>query len=163
MWVAFAFAKATHIFFSKNTCELDIVLTRTVNILTTNELVKLMTLWTTEPSLSIRHCKKVQTEWQTVQILIKPLLRNSFDLGQNCLLSTSIQIFRTNGPCHAKRVFGHMRTAKAQTSLLFSNRIIGHYRMNGEQMPGRGFAHAWDETESIQFAHAWKHLFAWQG
>ena len=41
MWVAFAFAKATHIFFSKNTCELDIVLTRTVNNLTTNELVKL--------------------------------------------------------------------------------------------------------------------------
>ena len=26
MWVAFAFAKAIHIFFSKNTCELDIVL-----------------------------------------------------------------------------------------------------------------------------------------
>ena len=36
-------------FFSKNTCELDIVLTRTVNILTTNELVKLTTLWTTGP------------------------------------------------------------------------------------------------------------------
>ena len=35
MWVAFAF----HIFFSKNTCELDIVLTKTVNILATNELV----------------------------------------------------------------------------------------------------------------------------
>ena len=31
-----AFAKTTHIFFSKNTCELDIVHTRTVNILTTN-------------------------------------------------------------------------------------------------------------------------------
>ena len=44
MWVAFAFAKATYIFFSKNTCELDIVLT--VNILTTNELVKLTMLWT---------------------------------------------------------------------------------------------------------------------
>ena len=28
-------------FFSKNTCEVDIVLTRTVNIFTTNELVKL--------------------------------------------------------------------------------------------------------------------------
>ena len=39
-----AFAKAKHIFFSRNTCELDIVLTRTVNILTTNELVKLMML-----------------------------------------------------------------------------------------------------------------------
>ena len=44
MWVAFAFAKATHIFFSKNTCELDVVQTRTVNILTTNELVKLTML-----------------------------------------------------------------------------------------------------------------------
>ena len=31
-------------FFSKNTCELDIVFTRTVNILTTNELVKLTML-----------------------------------------------------------------------------------------------------------------------
>ena len=39
-----AFGKATHIFFSKNACELDIVFTRTVNILATNELVKLMLL-----------------------------------------------------------------------------------------------------------------------
>ena len=38
--------KTTHIFFSKNTYELDILITRTVNILTTNELVKLMKLWT---------------------------------------------------------------------------------------------------------------------
>ena len=51
MWVAFAFAKATHIFFSKNTCKLDIVLTRTVNILTTNELVKLTTLEQLGPDL----------------------------------------------------------------------------------------------------------------
>ena len=49
MWVAFAFAKATHIFSAKNTCELDIVLTTTVNILTTNELVKLTMLWATGP------------------------------------------------------------------------------------------------------------------
>ena len=49
MWV---FAKATHIFFSKKkqkNCELDIVLTRTANILTINELVKLTMLWTTGP------------------------------------------------------------------------------------------------------------------
>ena len=44
MWVAFTF-------FSKNTCELDIVLLRTVNILTTNELVMLKMLWTTGPRL----------------------------------------------------------------------------------------------------------------
>ena len=38
-------------FFSKNTCEIHvvIVLTRTINILTTNELVKLTMLWTTGP------------------------------------------------------------------------------------------------------------------
>ena len=38
MWVAFAY-----------TCELDIVLARTVNILTTYELIKLKMLWTTGP------------------------------------------------------------------------------------------------------------------
>ena len=43
------FAKATHIFFSNNTCGLDIELTRTVNILTINELVKLTMLGTTGP------------------------------------------------------------------------------------------------------------------
>ena len=47
--VAFAFAKATHIFFvSKNTYDLNIVHTRAVNILTTNELVKLTMVWTPE-------------------------------------------------------------------------------------------------------------------
>ena len=52
MCVAFANAnaKATHIFSAKNNCELNIVLTRTVNILTINKLVKLMMLWTTGPS-----------------------------------------------------------------------------------------------------------------
>ena len=53
MWVAFTFAicicKSYSHFSSKNTCELDIVLTRKVNILTTNELVKLTMLWTTGP------------------------------------------------------------------------------------------------------------------
>ena len=39
-------------FFSKNICETNIVLTRTVNILTTNKLVKLTMLWTTGPRLA---------------------------------------------------------------------------------------------------------------
>ena len=46
-----AFAKATHIFSSKNNCELDIVLARKVNILNTNELVKLTTLEQLGPGL----------------------------------------------------------------------------------------------------------------
>ena len=41
MWVAFAFAKATHIFFSAKIPVNQIILTRTVNILTSNELIKL--------------------------------------------------------------------------------------------------------------------------
>ena len=41
---SFCICKSYSHFFSKNTCELDIVLTRTVNILTTNKLVKLMML-----------------------------------------------------------------------------------------------------------------------
>ena len=46
---SFCICKSYSHFFSKNTCELIIVLTRTVNILTTNELVKLTMLWTTGP------------------------------------------------------------------------------------------------------------------
>ena len=47
---SFCICKSYSHFFSKNICELDISLTRTVNILTTNELVKLTMLWTTGPS-----------------------------------------------------------------------------------------------------------------
>ena len=36
--------QAAHIFFQQKICELDILLTRTVNILTTNKLVKLTML-----------------------------------------------------------------------------------------------------------------------
>ena len=43
--------KSYSYFFSKNTCDLDSVLSRTVKVLTTNELVKLTMLWTTEPRL----------------------------------------------------------------------------------------------------------------
>ena len=38
--------KLLNFFFIKNTCELDTVLTRTISILTTNELVKLTMIWT---------------------------------------------------------------------------------------------------------------------
>ena len=51
MWIAFTF------FFSEqNTCELDIVLTRIVKILTTNELVKPQAL----QILSIKRTENVQ-------------------------------------------------------------------------------------------------------
>ena len=44
MWVAFPIHIFFFFFFQKNTCELDIVLIRTANILTANELVKLTML-----------------------------------------------------------------------------------------------------------------------
>ena len=56
-----AFAKATHIFSEKNTSEFDIVLTRTVNILTNNELVKLKMLWTTGPCCFFPSQKSIYT------------------------------------------------------------------------------------------------------
>ena len=59
MWVAFAFAKATHIFLSNNACELDIVLTRTVNVLTTNKLVRLRMLWTIGPRFKTKKNLKI--------------------------------------------------------------------------------------------------------
>ena len=46
---SFCICKSYSHFYSKNTCELDIVFTRTVNILTTNELVNLTMLWRTGP------------------------------------------------------------------------------------------------------------------
>ena len=41
---SFCICKSYSHFFSQNTCELEILLTRTVNILTTNELIKLTDL-----------------------------------------------------------------------------------------------------------------------
>ena len=49
-------------FFSKNNCELDTVLARTINILTTNEFVKLTMLWTTGPWSFCHDCFSKQ-EW----------------------------------------------------------------------------------------------------
>ena len=71
MWVAFGafwwknvssfwrFCKSYSHFFNKNTFELDILLTRTVNILTTNKLLKLMMLWTTGPCNLAEHFRKI--------------------------------------------------------------------------------------------------------
>ena len=59
---SFCIWKATHIFSAKIPVnELDIVLTRTVNILTTNKLVKLMTLCTTGPWHFTRHLQNENT------------------------------------------------------------------------------------------------------
>ena len=81
MWEAFAFAKATHIFQQKN-CELDIVLTRTVNILTTNELVKLTMLWTTGPYFfvvvfSTKNCWYFFSTKNMLGVLVKGLLMST--------------------------------------------------------------------------------------
>ena len=69
---------------------------------------------------------------------------------------------------------GHVWSAKAQISLrdaqsdqglrcplTYSFDIIEC--INGEQMPGWDFAHARDESESVHFAHVWRHRFAWRG
>ena len=32
--------------------------------------------------------------------------------------------------------------------------------INGQQMPGRLFAHAWDKSESVHFTHDRRHILA---
>ena len=69
-----------------------------------------------------------------------------------------------------KRVFGHMRTAKAQISLssaqsdhglrcLLTELLNTTECINGEQMPGLDFVHARDESESVHLEHARRHLW----
>ena len=60
-----SFCKSYSHFFSKNTCELDVVLTRTVNNVTTNELVKLTMLRTTGPRFLPKsiHCTAVSVSY----------------------------------------------------------------------------------------------------
>ena len=53
---SFCICKSYSHIFSKNTCELDIVLTKTVNIFTTNKFVKLTILWTTGPWMTLSTC-----------------------------------------------------------------------------------------------------------
>ena len=48
--------------FQQKYCELDIILTRAVNILTTNELVKLTMLWTTRRKRTFWHVQPTKTQ-----------------------------------------------------------------------------------------------------
>ena len=59
-------------FFSKNNCESDIVLTRTVQILTTDKLVKLAMLWTTGPwtKCNAISYENTQKSFETLSIYI---------------------------------------------------------------------------------------------
>ena len=82
IWVAFAFAKATHIFFSKNTCKFGIVLTRTVNILTTTKLVKLTSLWTTGPRC-YRSCLPCKNQWKSYQMWTPSSFSTNFYKGDS--------------------------------------------------------------------------------
>ena len=63
----------SHFFFSKNTCELDIVFTRSVNILTTNELVKLS-------MLSIAGPMKIISIMKTYVVGAEGLLMNTHNM-----------------------------------------------------------------------------------
>ena len=76
------------------------------------------------------------------------------------------------GRAMQKCIFGQMPTAKAQISLhiqavwsrplLFANRIFWHIKcINDKQMPRWDFAHVQDKSETLHFAHFWKHLFVW--
>ena len=60
MWVALHLQKLLT-FVQQNTFEMDIVVTKTVYIMTTNELIKLTLLWITEPRRLRRNNKQLNT------------------------------------------------------------------------------------------------------
>ena len=80
----------------------------------------------------------------------------------------------TFGQAMRKRVFGHMRTAKAQISLriravwsgssLSVNKIIEYYKMCERRTKARMIrciCAGW--SEPVHFAHVWRHVFTWHG
>ena len=73
-----------------------------------------------------------------------------------------------NGPldiCGQQRLRSACASAQADQSLccLLTESLKTLDCNNGEQMPGRDFAHTWDESESVYFAHGQRHLFALRG
>ena len=98
---SFCICKSYSHFFSKNNCELDILLTRTVNILTTNELVKLMMLWKLGPVFFINMQVQGQypDEWASFQVACcKPILQVCLSWGSiaesfHSLRSLSVSCF----------------------------------------------------------------------
>ena len=107
-----SFAKGTCIFFSKNTLELDIVLTRTVNILTINELVQLTMLWTTGPR-TLFNCFFVLIQcWRAVASLTFlwqcSLVKAIISMGSDCKRSDGkpkCASHQNESNCTASRVF----------------------------------------------------------
>ena len=67
---SFCICKSYSHFISKNTCELGIVLTRTANILTTNQLIKLMMLWTTGPRALKHQSQQQQITFSNIFFLL---------------------------------------------------------------------------------------------
>ena len=78
------------------------------------------------------------------------------------------------GRAKQKRVFGHMRAAKAQISLriravwsgpsLSANKIIGYYRMYEWRAKARMILCACKRwSKSANFEHVRRHVFAWGG
>ena len=71
----------------KNTCELDIVLSRTVHILSTNALIKLTMPWTTGPLVLIFLVELIIMQYYHITIIIrKSLSQYYFRQGSNIKL-----------------------------------------------------------------------------
>ena len=64
-----------------------------------------------------------------------------------------------------KPIFGHMLTAQADQGLLcpLTDSLNIIKCITGEEMPGLDFAHAWNESDSVNFTYARRYLFAWRG
>ena len=91
-----------------------------------------------------------------------------------CAFATKTLQMHILGPAIRERIFGHMRTAKAQISLriravwsepsLSANRIIRYYRMYEWTAKTRLVLCACAGlSEPVHFAHVRRHFFVWHG
>ena len=132
MWVAFAFAnyKSYSYLFSKKTCELDIILTSTVKILTINKLVKLTMFWTIGPWYLLKTKKKATSSIWVALVFSVVMDRSHHWMGNQNQELLWRQWVKTVVPCIKKKVKqNRMVITELEAYRYIYNRIISlHFR-----------------------------------
>ena len=150
----------SHFFSAKNICELDIVLTRTVNILTTNELVKLTLLWTTGPWMILWTCAgwsealfalRCQYEYFILQL---PSCILTADIKKCLLLEQCIVrliMWSNPGPAEPRYALP-LQTVKIQISWLLFVKFLNSLKMDLHclyQQPGSSNLNGWKSEVAV--------------
>ena len=129
---SFCICKINSHFFSKNMCELDIVLTRKVNIVITNKLFKLM-LWTNGP-------------WQIIHV---------FYYNNSSTWSWYVKYIHLS--CNVKKhTFGHVNPAKIHIRIVWSESSLGTFWI--AKFPHADKKTFWSDCMDADLSLCWAHM-----